>query len=347
MRILFISQADKIKTVSSTAALLYPTFVDSNNTIADYESVYTDSDISYNANTNTLTIPKIKPTQILDTADGTGNPNYVITANGSGGWSWQSVTGGGSPAIAGITIQEEGTLVGSELGTQTLNFTGGSVTATSGGAGVANINITTTSDIFVNQTGYGGANPITVTGGNTINISSASNAYGTRYVQGTQPTGANGDIWYDTSSSTSSSDVPAGTVIYFAATSAPPGYIKANGASNLSTTGYASLFAAIGYIFGGSGSSFTLPDLRGEFIRGWDDARGVDSGRSFGSAQSYGIQSHTHGITVSEADDNNHTGNGSAAANSDAGQNATNSTEAAGDTETRPRNIALLACIKY
>ncbi|ECV6025854.1 phage tail protein, partial [Salmonella enterica] len=28
-----------------------------------------------------------------------------------------------------------------------------------------------------------------------------------------------------------------------------------------------------------------LPDLRGEFIRGWDDGRGVDAGRSILSAQ--------------------------------------------------------------
>jgi microcystin-dependent protein len=140
--------------------------------------------------------------------------------------------------------------------------------------------------------------------------------------------------------------VPAGSVIFVAKSTVPTGYLSCNGAS-LSTATYATLFAAIGYTFGGSGASFTLPDLRGEFLRGWDNGRGVDSGRSFGSAQSQAIQSHTHGITVSEADDNNHTGNGSAAANSDAGQNATNSTEAAGGTETRPRNIALLACIKY
>jgi microcystin-dependent protein len=139
---------------------------------------------------------------------------------------------------------------------------------------------------------------------------------------------------------------PPGTIITVASSTAPAGHLKANGAS-LSTTTYAELFAAIGYTFGGSGASFTLPDLRGEFIRGWDDARGVDSGRSFGSAQSQAIQSHTHGITVSGADDNNHTGNGSAAANSDAGYTATNSTEASGGTETRPRNIALLHCIKF
>lgn len=50
---------------------------------------------------------------------------------------------------------------------------------------------------------------------------------------------------------------------------------------------YASLFAAIGTTYGaGDGATtFALPDLRGEFVRGFDDGRGVDVGRSFGSSQ--------------------------------------------------------------
>jgi hypothetical protein len=342
-----VAQADKIKTISSTLTTLYPTFVDSNNTTADYESVYTDANISYNATTDTLTIPKIKPTQILDITDGTGSPNYVLTANGSGGWSWASVTGGGSPAIGGITIQEEGTTLGTALGTQILNFTGGSVTATSPTAGTANISITATSDIFVNQTGYGCVNPITVTGGNTINIAASSNAYGRKFVSTTEPTGTicNGDIWYDTSGGTTGGITPVGTVIYFANTSAPTGYIKANGAP-LSTTTYASLFAAIGYTFGGSGASFNLPDLRGEFIRGWDDSRGVDTGRVFGSAQTDLFKSHQHDFPPGVG---NNTGTyifGRVMASGGFG-GGTIITNETGGAETRPRNIALLACIKY
>jgi len=93
-----------------------------------------------------LTVNAIKPTQIQDTGGGTGTANYVLTANGSGGWSWSSVTGGGSPAIAGITIQEEGSTVGTQLGITTVNFIGGSVTATSPTAGTANISITAAAD---------------------------------------------------------------------------------------------------------------------------------------------------------------------------------------------------------
>lgn len=80
--------------------------------------------------------------------------------------------------------------------------------------------------------------------------------------------------------------LPAGSVIYVAKSAAPTGYLKANGAA-VSRTTYAALFAAIGTAFGvGDGSTtFNLPDLRGEFMRGWDDGRGVDSGRTLGSAQ--------------------------------------------------------------
>ncbi|MCL9030711.1 tail fiber protein, partial [Salmonella enterica subsp. enterica serovar Enteritidis] len=39
-----------------------------------------------------------------------------------------------------------------------------------------------------------------------------------------------------------------------------------------------------------------LPDLRGEFIRGWDDGRGIDSGRSILSEQGYATEDHAHGL---------------------------------------------------
>ena len=76
---------------------------------------------------------------------------------------------------------------------------------------------------------------------------------------------------------------PAGTVAYIAGSAAPAGWLKANGAE-VSRTTYAPLFAAIGTRYGaGNGTStFNLPDLRGEFVRGWDDGRGVDVGRALG-----------------------------------------------------------------
>ena len=91
--------------------------------------------------------------------------------------------------------------------------------------------------------------------------------------------------------------VPSGTVLYFAGQAAPAGWLKANGAT-LSRTAYAVLFAVIGTTYGaGDGrSTFNLPDLRGEFLRGWDDGRGVDTGRALGSAQADTVRQHYHGI---------------------------------------------------
>lgn len=88
---------------------------------------------------------------------------------------------------------------------------------------------------------------------------------------------------------------PTGKIAAFARTSAPAGWLKANGAA-VSRTAYADLFAAMGVTFGaGDGfTTFNLPDLRGEFIRGLDDGRGVDSSRAMGSAQASALGTHNH-----------------------------------------------------
>ena len=60
------------------------------------------------------------------------------------------------------------------------------------------------------------------------------------------------------------------------------------------------MFAFIGTSYGaGNGSStFNLPDLRGEFIRGFDNGRGVDSGRSVASSQGSQNDSHNHSVSI-------------------------------------------------
>lgn len=147
-----------------------------------------------------------------------------------------------------------------------------------------------------------------------------------------------------------------GQVVFFATNSAPTGWLKANGAA-VSRATYAALFAVIGTTFGaGDGSStFNLPDLRGEFLRGWDDARGVDGGRGFGSAQADAFQGHYHssypvcGAAGVTGDQRPTVGSGTGsptdrfAMEPTAGSNGTPRTA----NETRPRNIALLACIKF
>jgi microcystin-dependent protein len=141
---------------------------------------------------------------------------------------------------------------------------------------------------------------------------------------------------------------PAGAVQFFAISTVPVGWLKANGAA-VSRTLYANLFAVIGTRFGaGDGkTTFNLPDLRGEFLRGWDDGRGVDIGRVLGSYQADMMASHCHSFGPYRS------------ANADIGNSITYGAElstvglggeiyggASGGTETRPRNIALLACIK-
>lgn len=106
---------------------------------------------------------------------------------------------------------------------------------------------------------------------------------------------------------------PAGQVATFARSSAPTGWLKANGAA-VSRTAYAELFAAIGTTFGaGDGFvTFNLPDLRGEFVRGWDDGRGLDGGRTFGSVQGYTLQSHNHSGSATDAGSHSHSGTANA-----------------------------------
>jgi microcystin-dependent protein len=143
--------------------------------------------------------------------------------------------------------------------------------------------------------------------------------------------------------------VPSGAVFYFAANSAPTGYLEANGAA-ISRTTYAALFAVVGTTFGsGDGSTtFNLPDLRGEFLRGWDNGKGTDSGRTFGSFQDHQLQQHSHTElynTPSSGQDQAGSGSGDND-NTSSRQTSTSGTTGNFGFETRPRNIALLPCIK-
>lgn len=165
-----------------------------------------------------------------------------------------------------------------------------------------------------------------------------------------------------------------GNIAYFPGTSAPSGRLKCNGAL-VSRTTYAALWAYAqtsgnlvseatwsagqqgGFSTGDGSTTFRLPDGRAEFIRGLDDSRGVDSGRGIGTSQADALKSHHHeqGYASAGSGDGRYgTGTGSAATRYDydgayPGSNTTPGplTSDTGGTETRPRNIALLACIKY
>ena len=166
--------------------------------------------------------------------------------------------------------------------------------------------------------------------------------------------------------------VPTGSVHMMATTTVPSGYLKCNGAA-VSRTTFADLFAIVGTAHGaGNGSTtFNVPDLRGEFVRGWDDSRGVDSGRNFGSAQSDQNKQHNHSASAtSSVSDPGHFHN-VPYSNSDSGDGVieesgtgfsgvepTNSATTgisvstsvsignSGGSEARPRNIAMMYVIK-
>ena len=135
---------------------------------------------------------------------------------------------------------------------------------------------------------------------------------------------------------------PVGELVMWTMDDALPDYlIDANG-QNISRTAYPELFAKWGTRYGaGNGSTtFGVPDWRGEFPRFWDNGRGVDVGRALGSAQSDEFKSHTHGGVPQRAGDSDRGGAVSWFSIDGIGQ-----TEAAGGNETRPRNVAVRACI--
>ncbi|WP_286888661.1 phage tail protein [Thalassospira sp.] len=137
---------------------------------------------------------------------------------------------------------------------------------------------------------------------------------------------------------------PVGLPFWWPANTPPSWALECDG-SAISRTTYAELFSAIGTTFGtGDGSTtFNIPDLRAEFIRGWDNGRGVDSGRTFGSAQSGQIEAHTHTGSYLK---NDGVGTGLASAGGTP-VNYSGQIASTGGNETRPRNVALLPCIKY
>ena len=149
----------------------------------------------------------------------------------------------------------------------------------------------------------------TVTSGGDIVMSGTGSLQIPTGTTAQRPTGATGDIRFNTTTTAFegyngsawgeiANGVPVGSVFNLATTTVPSGYLECNGAA-VSRSTYASLFSTISTTWGaGDGSStFNLPDLRGQFVRGWDNSAGVDSGRSFASSQSDQNKQHTHSVT--------------------------------------------------
>ncbi|HCF7799020.1 tail fiber protein [Escherichia coli] len=124
------------------------------------------------------------------------------------------------------------------------------------------------------------------------------------------------------------SALPVGVPVPWPSATPPTGWLKCNGAA-FSAEEYPELAKVY--------PTNKLPDLRGEFIRGWDDGRGIDSGRTLLSAQDGSIEAHGHDYNGAI-----YTSSGPSWANTtDAGHRAYSGfTSSYGGSETRPRNIA-------
>ncbi len=140
------------------------------------------------------------------------------------------------------------------------------------------------------------------------------------------------------------SALPVGVPVPWPTATPPAGWLQCNGAS-FTKEQYPVLARAY--------PNLRLPDLRGEFIRGWDDGRKADSGRTILSTQGWLTGSHYHNILAWDAWDNSvlmpndKMGDGLLSTDNAIQKGAINGrftsqyrTESSGGNETRPRNVA-------
>lgn len=145
---------------------------------------------------------------------------------------------------------------------------------------------------------------------------------------------------------------PVGTVNMFFRSTAPAGWLACNG-QEVSRTTYKNLFAEIGTTCGaGDGTTtFNVPDFRGLFLRAWDQS----GPRTLGDVQEDAVKSHRHRLPVIKSGDEaeGFGAQGGSASFADVlaiirpTKPERQYSEDTGSTETRPKNVALLCCIKY
>lgn len=152
-----------------------------------------------------------------------------------------------------------------------------------------------------------------------------------------------------------------GMIASFAMSSAPTGWLVCNGAE-YAIADYGDLHTAIGTTWGaltngsgGAGSThFRVPDLRGEFLRGFDNGFGSDpdaasrtGGDAVGSSQSHMFGNHFHQSTYYPNGVSYVYQYAGLPGHSGGTATLSNATSAAGGNETRPRNKNVQYCIKY
>ena len=241
-----------------------------------------------------------------------------------------------------------------------LNSSTGSPIRTGNISGLAGMNLTvgvaTSFALVVNgSTNLAGA---TNTLAGDLSVGGTANITGNTVMTGNLSVGGNIVI------TGSNNIMPTGAVMLFAMAGVATGWAKCNGvAVSRTSPTYSALFAVIGTTYGaGDGvNTFNLPELRGEFIRGWDDGRGVDTSRALGSTQLQQLESHKHIASNNDCQDyNSVNGTGTGAYNAWCDTNGIGSGAGAAltgngthpeqtaklGTETRPRNVAMQYCIK-
>ncbi|WP_262136084.1 phage tail protein [Pseudomonas sp. Marseille-Q5117] len=162
------------------------------------------------------------------------------------------------------------------------------------------------------------------------------------------------------------SALPIGATVAFPLNKVAPGFLELDG-SVKSIAVYPDLAAFLGTAFnkGDEGAgNFRLPESRGEFLRGWDHGRGVDAGRVIGSFQADALKTHFHYLPTESGGNqaSDPAGINPTSVLKDnpvdwlartAGDNPTFNTlgnprtySAGAEVETRPRNMAVVWCIK-
>jgi len=153
-----------------------------------------------------------------------------------------------------------------------------------------------------------------------------------------------------------------GSIVMWPSNAPPAGFFECNGATITTNGVNSNLFHVIGWTFGPPGGAtnvYTLPDLRGCFVRGWNHGRSTGlydpdaaartdrgdgtGGDVIGSKQEDGNKSHTHQITLNHASPSGIFPCSSTYTLLQQGLTTT----ASGGNESRPNNIQLMYIIRY
>ena len=340
--------------------------------------------ITLTSNANWVTVTNSSPASGVTLASAGGTETLVNDGTGP------SLATKGLSAGTGITLTGTATDItvtnSSPASGVTLTNAGGDETLVKNGTGPSLISKGISAGTGISLSSN--ANLVTVTNSSPASSVTLASAGGTETLvnDGTGPSLATKGLSAGTgitltsnatsitiAASASSGSIPTGTLLDFAGTVAPSGYLLCDGAA-VSKITYAALFAVIDYNYGGSGVNFNVPDFRGRFARYADNMGTGAAGRDLGTRDATQAQTQstaTNGITIATDGSHSHfvpgTWNGTASAAATPGTGQTNlngnlnlnfpGTTAFGGThshtivepvgaETRPINVRCYKIIK-